>query len=87
MSPPPAGAGTPGEQPNAGTQTGIGNVKKSIKGGPIMPKIDAAIGIRVTKDLKARLERQAKSEMKSVSALIIQVMEDYLSSHGNGKAQ
>ena len=52
-----------------------------------MPKIDAQLGIRVTKDLKARLERQAKSEMKSVSALIIQVMEDYLSSHGNGKAQ
>ena len=50
-----------------------------------MPKIDAAIGIRVTKDLKARLERQAKSEMKSVSALVVQVMEDYLSSKGNGK--
>ena len=30
-----------------------------------MPKIDAQLGIRVTKDLKARLERQAKSEMKS----------------------
>lgn len=52
-----------------------------------MPKIDAAIGIRVTRDLKARLEQQAKSEMKSVSALIIQVMEDYLSAHGNGKPQ
>ena len=52
-----------------------------------MPKIDAAIGIRVTKDLKARLERQAKSEMKSVSALIIQVMEDYLSQKGLGRAE
>ena len=50
-----------------------------------MPKIDAQLGIRVTKDLKARLERQAKSEMKSVSALVVQVMEDYLSSKGNGK--
>ena len=50
-----------------------------------MPKIDAAIGIRVTKDLKARLEQQARSEMKSVSALIVQVMEDYLASKGNGK--
>lgn len=52
-----------------------------------MPKIDAAIGIRVTKDLKARLEKQAKSEMKSVSALIVQVMEDYLTAHGNRKPQ
>ena len=52
-----------------------------------MPKIDAAIGIRVTKDLKARLEKQAKSEMKSVSALIVQVMEEYLTSKGYGKPQ
>ena len=52
-----------------------------------MPKIDAAIGIRVTKDLKARLEKQAKIEMKSVSALIVQVMEEYLTSKGNGKPQ
>ena len=52
-----------------------------------MPKIDAAIGIRVTKDLKARLEKQAKSEMKSVSALIVQVREEYLTSKGNGKPQ
>ena len=52
-----------------------------------MPKIDAAIGIRVTKDPKARLEKQAKSEMKSVSALIVQVMEEYLTSKGNGKPQ
>ena len=52
-----------------------------------MPKIDAAIGIRVTRDLKARLEQQARSEMKSVSALIVQVMEDYLTAHGNRKPQ
>ena len=43
-----------------------------------MPKIDAQLGIRVTKDLKARLERQAKREMKSVSALIVGGMEAYL---------
>ena len=52
-----------------------------------MPKIDAQLGIRVTKDLKGRLEKQARSEMKSVSALIVQVMEDYLASNGNGKEQ
>ena len=57
------------------------------KGGFAVPKIDAAVGIRVTKDLKARLERQAKQERKSVSALIVQVMEDYLASRGNGKRQ
>ena len=48
------------------------------KGVIAMPKIDAQLGIRVTKDLKARLERQAKREMKSVSALIVGVMEAYL---------
>ena len=49
-----------------------------------MPKIDAQLGIRVTKDLKSRLEQQARSEKKSVSALIVQVMEEYLASRGNG---
>lgn len=49
-----------------------------------MPKIDAQLGIRVTKDLKARLTTQAKSEMKSVSALVVQVMEEYLKSKGSG---
>ena len=48
------------------------------KGVIAMPKIDAQLGIRVTKDLKARLERQAKREMKSVSALIVGGMEAYL---------
>lgn len=43
-----------------------------------MPKVDAQLGIRVTKDLKSRLEQQAKREMKSVSALIVEVMEAYL---------
>ena len=50
-----------------------------------MPKIDAQLGIRVTKDLKVRLEQQARSEMCSVSALIVRVMEEYLSSKGKGK--
>ncbi len=54
------------------------------KGGTTMPKIDAQLGIRVTKDLKARLTAQAKSEMKSVSALVVQVMEEYLKSKGSG---
>ena len=50
-----------------------------------MPKIDAQLGIRVTKDLKARLEQQARSEKSSVSALIVRVMEEYLSSKEKGK--
>ena len=52
-----------------------------------MPKIDAQLGIRLTKDLKARLTAQAKSEMKSVSTLVVQVMEEYLESKGNGKKE
>lgn len=44
-----------------------------------MPKIDAQLGIRVTKDLKERLTARAKQEKKSVSALVVQVMEAYLS--------
>lgn len=50
-----------------------------------MPKIDAQLGIRVTKDLKARLTAQARSEMKSVSTLVVEVVEAYLESKGNGK--
>ncbi len=45
-----------------------------------MAKIDAQLGIRVTKDLKNRLEQQARKEMSSVSALVVRVMEDYLAS-------
>lgn len=51
-----------------------------------MPKIDAQLGIRVTKDLKARLTAQAKSEMKSVSTLVVQLIEEYLDSKGKGTA-
>ena len=50
-----------------------------------MPKIDAQLGVRVTKDLKARLTAQARSERKSVSTLVVQVVEAYLESVGNGK--
>ena len=57
------------------------------KGVIAMPKIDAQLGIRVTKDLKARLTAQAKSEMKSVSTLVVEVVEAYLDSKGMGKQQ
>jgi len=50
-----------------------------------MPKIDAQLGIRVTRDLKTRLTAQAKRERKSVSTLVVQVVEAYLESQGNGK--
>lgn len=52
-----------------------------------MPKIDAQLGIRLTKDLKARLTAQARSEMKSVSTLVVEVVEAYLASKGNGKQE
>lgn len=52
-----------------------------------MPKIDAQLGVRVTKDLKARLTAQARSERKSVSTLVVQVVEAYLASKGNGKQE
>ena len=55
------------------------------KGVIAMPKIDAQLGIRVTRDLKERLTAQAKSERKSVSTLAVQVLEAYLESAGNGK--
>lgn len=54
------------------------------KGGLTMPKIDAAIGIRVTKELKARLEQQAKRERRTVTALIVQAVEDYLAAQEGG---
>lgn len=43
-----------------------------------MAKTDAQIGLRVTKEFKERLEVQAKKERRSVSNLILKVMEDYL---------
>ena len=43
-----------------------------------MAKTDAQIGIRVTKEFKERVEAQAQKERRSVSNLIVKVMEDYL---------
>ena len=43
-----------------------------------MAKTDAQIGLRVTKEFKEQLERQAQKERRSVSNLILKVMEDYL---------
>ena len=45
-----------------------------------MAKTDAQIGIRVTSEFKARLEAQARKERRSVSNLILNVMEEYLES-------
>ena len=43
-----------------------------------MAKTDAQIGLRVTKEFKEQLEEQARKERRSVSNLILKVMEDYL---------
>lgn len=43
-----------------------------------MAKTDAQIGIRLTKEFKERLEVQAQKERRSVSNLILKVMEEYL---------
>lgn len=43
-----------------------------------MPKTDSQIGLRVTSEFKARLEKQAERERRSVSNLILKVMEEYL---------
>ena len=45
-----------------------------------MAKTDTQISVRITNELKARLERQAEKERRSVSNLIIKVMEEYLDS-------
>ena len=45
-----------------------------------MAKTDAQIGIRVTSEFKAKLEAQARKERRSVSNLILKVMEEYLES-------
>ena len=45
-----------------------------------MAKTDAKIGIRVTSEFKAKLEAQARKERRSVSNLILKVMEEYLES-------
>lgn len=43
-----------------------------------MSKTDAQIGIRVTREFKEALEVQARKERRTVSNLIIKVMEEYL---------
>ena len=43
-----------------------------------MAKTDTQISIRVTNEFKARLEKQAERERRSVSNLILKVMEEYL---------
>ena len=45
-----------------------------------MAKTDTQISVRITNEFKARLERQAEKERRSVSNLIINVMEEYLDS-------
>lgn len=48
------------------------------KGVICVAKTETQIGIRVTNDFKARLEAQAQRERRSVSNLILKVMEEYL---------
>ena len=43
-----------------------------------MAKTDTQISIRVTNEFKDRLEKQAERERRSVSNLILKVMEEYL---------
>lgn len=45
-----------------------------------MAKTDTQIGLRVTSEFKAELEEQARKERRSVSNLILKVMEEYLQS-------
>ena len=45
-----------------------------------MAKTNTQIGIRVTSEFKEQLEQQAQKERRTVSNLIIKVMEDYLES-------
>ena len=49
-----------------------------------MAKTDTQISVRITNEFKARLERQAEKERRSVSNLIIKVMEEYLDSQEEG---
>lgn len=46
-----------------------------------MSKTDAQIGVRVTSDFKERLEAQARKERRSVSNLVLKVLEEYLEAH------
>ena len=48
------------------------------KGVQCMAKTDTQIGIRVTSEFKEQLEKQASKERRTLSNLIVKVMEDYL---------
>ena len=43
-----------------------------------MAKTETQVSMRVTNEFKSRFERQAKKEHRSVSNLILKVMEEYL---------
>ena len=47
-----------------------------------MAKSDAQISLRLSKKLKEELTAQAKRERRSVTALILRVMEEYLKNSG-----
>lgn len=45
-------------------------------------KTDAQIGLRVTSELKKQIEEQARKEHRSVSNLILKIVEEYLEAQG-----
>ena len=45
-----------------------------------MSKADSQVSFRVPREWKEKLEQQARRERRSVSSLILKVMEDYLES-------
>ena len=50
-----------------------------------MAESDAQISLRLSKKLKEELTAQAKRERRSVTALILRVMEEYLKNRGSEK--
>lgn len=50
-----------------------------------MAKSDAQISLRLSKELKEELTAQAKRERRSVTALILRVMEEYLKNRESEK--
>ena len=50
-----------------------------------MAKSDAQISLRLSKNLKEELTAQAKRERRSVTALILRVMEEYLKNRESEK--
>lgn len=43
-----------------------------------MAKNETQIGIRMTNDFRARLEAQAQKERRTISNLVLKVLEEYL---------